>query len=135
MSDLSNWLNSINSSKVDLMETDLDEKEFSKLEFVINRCLSYFPDTIMQVNEINQNPHLDSKLKYDFLLNSIRRGRRFSKWFKKESVADLDVVKEYYGYSDKKALDAISILSPTQIDEIRNRLCKGGMTGNGKSIQ
>jgi len=117
------------------METDLDEKEFSKLEFVINRCLSYFPDTIMQVNEINQNPHLDSKLKYDFLLNSIRRGRRFSKWFKKESVADLDVVKEYYGYSDKKALDAISILSPTQIDEIRNRLCKGGMTGNGKSIQ
>ena len=118
------FLNSINSTKKDLMEDELNEKKY--IPFVVNRSLSYFNDTVLLANEMNRYHHLDEKLQYHFLLNITRKRKRFSKWVKPELENDVEVVKEYYGYSNDKARQVLSILTPEQITIIRNKVNKGG---------
>lgn len=122
------FVNSINFNKKDLMTgTENDElSEKSYVPFVINRALSYFPDTILYANEVNTYPSLDSKLQYHYLINSIRPQKRFSKWAKKQDSGDLEAVKQYYGYNNEKALHALSLLSSSQIEIIKKQLEKGG---------
>ena len=123
--ELKDWLNSINFNKQNLLEEDpLREKKYPA--FIINKCLSGFVDTVMFSNEINQYPGLDNKLQYDFYLNSIRKKKRFSPWLRKDKIQDLDVVKQYYGYSNEKAMQALKILSKEQLDYIKQRLDIGG---------
>ena len=118
------FLNSINSTKKDLMsDTDKDKQYVS---FVVNRSLSYFNDTILLANEMNRYHHLDEKLQYHFLLNIVRKRKRFSKWVKPEIQNDIELVKEYYGYSNDKARQVLPLLSPEQITIIRNKVNKGG---------
>ena len=88
--------------------------------------MSHHMDTVMFANEMNQYPGLDKKLQYDFFINIVRPRKRFSPWGKKEKVKDLEYVKQYYGYSTEKALQALRILSPTQLDVIKTKLNKGG---------
>lgn len=118
------FVNSINYSKKDIMETPEDENSYAP--FVINRSLSYFADTVGIANEMNIKHHLDNRLQYQFLINIIRKRKRFSKWIKPEIENDIDVVKEYYGYSNEKARQILSLLTPSQIDIIRNKVNKGG---------
>ena len=75
---------------------------------------------------MNSYPNLDKKLQYDFFINTVRSRKRFSPWGKKEKVDDLELVKQYYGYSNEKAKQALRILTPTQIDFIRSKLNTGG---------
>ena len=77
---------------------------------------------------MNRHHHLDKKLQFHFLINIVRKRKRFSKWDKPELVSDIDVVKEYYGYSNEKARQALTLLSPSQIEEIRKKVSKGGRT-------
>jgi len=115
------FVNSINTSKKDLIEEDPKlEKEYSP--FLTNKALSYFTDTIGHANYLNMNSHLDNKLQYQYLLNIVRPRKRFSKWVKKLENPDLDIIKQYYGYNDKKATEALSVLSPDQINDIKRRL-------------
>ena len=124
--ELKDWLNSINFNKQNLLEEDpLREKKYPA--FIINKCLSGFVDTVMFSNEINQYPGLDNKLQYDFYLNSIRKKKRFSPWLRKDKVQDLDAVKQYYGYSNEKAMQALKILNKDQLKFIRDRLNVGGV--------
>ncbi len=118
------FLNSINDTKVNLIVDGDTEKEYNP--FMVNRGLSYFPDTILIANEMNLAPHLDKKLQYDFLINMVRKRKRFSKWAKAETESDLEVVKEYYGYSNEKARQVLTILSPDQLEKIRTKVSKGG---------
>ena len=118
------YVNSINYSKKDIMVDDIAEKSYSP--YMINRQLSYFPDTVLAANEMNRNHHLDNRLQFDFFINIIRKRKRFSKWFKPEHISDLDVVKEYYGYSNEKARQVLTILSTEQINELKNKVAKGG---------
>lgn len=124
------YVNSITFNKKDMMTgTENDElAEKSYVPFVVNRALSYFPDTILYANEINCNHHVDNKLQYHYLINSIRPKKRFSKWAKKQEDNDLDAVIQYYGYNREKAEQALSLLSPEQLEQIRQRLNKGGST-------
>ena len=94
--------------------------------FVINKCMSHHMDTVMFANEMNMYPELDKKLQYDFFINTVRTRKRFSPWGKKEKVTDIELVKEFYGYSTEKAEQSLRILSPTQLDVIRSKLNKGG---------
>jgi hypothetical protein len=80
----------------------------------------------MFANEMNMNHGLPSKLQYDFLLNSVRKRKRFSPWIKKEKIQDLDAVKSYYGYSNEKAQQALKILTKDQINYIKSKLDVGG---------
>ena len=121
------YVNSINYSKKNMMEgTDNDElAESGYVPFLTNRSLSYFTDTLFYSNEINQYPHADNKLQYDYLLNSIRPKRRFPKWVKNIDSDDLEIVKQYYNYSTKKGLQALNILSPKQLQEITKKVIRG----------
>ena len=127
--ELKDYLKSINKTKENLMDND-DELWVKKYPpFIINKCLAPFPDTVHLVNEMNVNHHLDSKLQYDFLLNSLRPRERYTPWLKAKKIKNLEYVKEYYGYSNEKAKVALDILSDEQIETIKNSLSKGGKNG------
>ena len=123
---LSDYLNSINYTKSDLFDAEDHTVEKEYVPFVVNRCLSYFPDTILYVNQMNQYCSLDKNMQFDYLRLSIRKRKRFSKWLKRESVEDLDLIKEYFSYSDVKAREALNILTPEDIDKIRQNSYRGG---------
>ncbi len=118
------FLNEINHGKKDIMVDDLVEKQY--VPFMVNRSLSYFNDTILMANEMNINHHLDNRLQFDFLINIVRKRKRFSKWFKPESESDVEVVKNYYGYSNEKACQALTLLTKSQIEELKKKVNKGG---------
>ena len=121
---LFDYVTSINDSKQDLMVDDVSEKIYNP--FYINRTLSYFKDTVGLANVMNQYHNIDSKPQYHFLLNIVRKRKRFSKWMKPETESDIEVVKEYYGYSNEKARQVLSLLSPEQITIIKQKVNKGG---------
>ncbi len=122
---LKDYLNSINLSKKDLMEDDPGwEKNYPS--YVINKCLSHHMDTLAFANEMNRYPNLDKRLQYSFFLNTVRPKKRFSPWGKKEKIDDLELVKRYYGYSYEKAKQALEILTPQQINFIKDKLNTGG---------
>jgi len=118
------YLNAINDNKKNLIVDDASEKAYSP--FMVNRGLSYFRDTVFYANEMNRYYGLDKKLQFAFLLNSVAARKRFSKWFKAEKLGELEVIKEYYGYSDQKAKDVLDLLTPDQIDYIKQKLYRGG---------
>ena len=118
------FLNAINYTKKDLMLDPENEKYYNS--FVINRSLSYFPDTVAIANEMNKYHHLDSRLQFSFLINIIRKRKRFSKWIKPEIEDDVEVVKKYYGYSNEKSRQILPLLTSQQIDIIRKKVSKGG---------
>jgi len=122
------FLNSINYSKKDLMEKDNGSRDIERSynSFLINRSLSYFHDSVAAANVVNQYHHIDNKLQYHFLINIIRKRKRFSKWMKPETESDIEVVKEYYGYSNEKAKQVLPLLSPEQITIIKKKVSKGG---------
>ena len=124
---LKDYLNTINQTKQYLMDEDPGWKK-NYPAYVINKCMSQHMDTIMYANEMNQYQGLDKKLQYDFFINIVRPRKRFSPWGKKQKVKDLELVKQYYGYSTEKALQALRILSPEQLEIIRDKLNKGGKT-------
>ena len=118
------YLNAINHTKQNIMVDDITEKEYNP--FMVNRGLSYFHDTVLMANEMNQNAHVDNRLQFDFFINIVRKKRRFSKWFKPEIVSDVEVVKEYYGYSNQKARQVLTLLTIEQLDLLRKKVYKGG---------
>ena len=108
----------------------IDEYEEKKYPaYIVNKCLAPFPDTLLYVNELNRLHGLDNRLQYDFLLNSLRKRKRFAKWMKVSKIKDLDVIKEYYGYSNEKAKQALDVLTEEQIKIIKIKLTKGGKNG------
>ena len=127
--ELKHYLNSINNTKENLMDSDDPMWEKKYPSYVVNRCLGAFNDTIMFVNEMNMRHHLDAKLQYDFLLNTIRSKKRFAPWVKAEKLDDLEYVKEYYGYGNEKAKVALSVLNNEQIKAIKDSLNKDGRNG------
>ena len=128
MYQLKDYLYSINQSKKNILDDDPDAVR-KYPAFVINKCLSSFTDTVLYANEMNKNSHLPPKMQYDFFINSVKPRKRFSPWTRKDSIDYLDVVKEYYGYNDDKALQALRILTKDQLDKITYLLRKGGNNG------
>lgn len=124
---LTDYLNAINYSKKNLMDTDDDDVERKYPAFVVNRCMSYFPDTILYANEMNRLSHLDNKMQFSYYLHSVRKRKRFSKWLKNENPADLDLIKSYFGYNNKRAREALEILSEKDIEHIRAEMNTGGV--------
>ena len=111
-----------------MRETDNDElAEKGYDPFLTNRSLSYFDDAIGMANEMNFRSHADKILQYEFLLNTIRKRKRFSKWLKPEKDDTVKTLQEFYGYSRRKAEEAANVLSDGQINEIKNKLEQGGL--------
>ena len=126
MPELKDYLDSIYLTKKDLSEDDPEAcKKYPA--FIINKCCSAHIDCIMFANEMNKNHHLSKDMQYSFYLNSLRKKKRFSPWLRKDKVTDLEIIKQYYGYSNEKASNALKILTPEQINYIKQRLDTGGM--------
>jgi hypothetical protein len=126
MPELKDFLKSINKTKVDLLEDDeagLQEKDYNP--YVTNRYLSYFPELIYLVNEMNQRPDADKKFQYHFLLHSVEARNRFSPWQKQEKGDDLETIKQFYGYSNQRAKEVLRILTKEQVEYIKMKLDHG----------
>jgi len=118
------YVQSITHTKKDLMVDDITEKAY--VPFVINRSLSYFQDTVAIANEMNIASHIDNRMQYDYYMNIVRKRKRFSKWAKASGSSDIEVVKQYYGYSEEKARQVLPLLTPDNINVLRNKVSKGG---------
>ena len=118
------FVNSINYTKKDLMK-DPEVSETSYVPYVANKALSYFPETIMYANEMNR-VQADGKLQYHYLLNTVRPGKRFAKWVKKDDMESIELVKLFYGYSTEKAQQALTVLSRENLHYIKQKLQRGG---------
>lgn len=119
------FINAINTTKQNLFEDPQAEKDYSA--FMVNRGLSYFPDTVLYANEMNRYPSIPKGWQFSFFLNTISKKKRFSKWAKKDNeTKSIQLVKEYYGYSTEKAKEALSVLSPEHLNMIEEKLYKGG---------
>ena len=129
MYELKEYLNAINVSKESLLDSEDEMWEKKYAPFIVNKCVAPFPDTIQLVNELNQYHHIDKKLQFDFLLNSLRTRKRYTPWLKAKKLKNLEYVKEYYGYSNEKAKAALDILNDEQISAIKIKLNKGGRNG------
>jgi hypothetical protein len=125
VTELKDWLNSINFTKDNLIEQDETLKK-DYPPYIINKCLSGHIDCILYANEMNLHHFLDKDMQYSFYLNSLRKRKRFSPWLRKDKIEDLNCVKQYYKYSTEKALQALKILSKEQITFIKQRLETGG---------
>ena len=115
-------IKSISNTKKDILE---NEKDYNA--FMVNRGLSYFPDTVIYANEMNRFHHLDSRLQYHFLINTIRKRNRFSKWNKSIESKNINAIKKYYNYSNEKARDVLPLLSNENLNTIRGRINYGGI--------
>ena len=124
--ELKEYLNAINFTKKNLMDSDdlLWQKKYPA--FIVNKILSGFQDCIMLVNEMNRNHFVDKDMQFHFLLNSIRSKKRYSPFLRSSKLKDLDVVKEYYGYNNEKAKVALDILTKDEVKLIKEKLFKGG---------
>jgi hypothetical protein len=118
------YLNDITYAKKGIMVDDIAEKEYNA--FIINRGLSMYSDTILYANEMNINHSIDHRLQYDFFINIIRKRKRWSKWIKPQEITNLELIKEYYGYSNEKAKSVLSLFSTEQIADLKQRIYKGG---------
>jgi len=118
------FINSITYKKNIAMDSN---NESGYNPFITNRALSQFVDCILLSNEMNIRHHIDNKLQYDYFINRIRSKKRFKKWDKKLDNENIELIKEYYGYNNDKAITALSILSLQQLDIIKKKLNKGGV--------
>ena len=126
MYELKEYLNAINFTKKDLMDSDDELWKKKYPAFIVNKLLSAFSDTVMLVNEMNRNHFLDKDMQFQFLLNSIRTKKRYSPFLRASKLKEIECVKEYYGYSNDKAKSALDILTKDEIKLIKEKLYKGG---------
>ena len=115
-------IKAISSTKENILE---NEKDYNG--FMVNRGLSYFPDTVIYANEMNKYHHLDTRLQFDFLINIVRKRNRFSKWNKSIESENINAIKKFYGYSNEKARDVLPLLSDENLKIIRGRIQHGGI--------
>lgn len=119
------FLNSINDNKQDLFEDPQAEKDYNP--FMVNRGLSYFPDTVLFANEMNRYRDIPKKWQYQFLLHAVPRKRRFSKWHKKDDAGELiKLISKHYKYSEQKSYEVMDLLSPDQIECLKRIYDTGG---------
>lgn len=94
--------------------------------YIVNKALSNHVDCVMYVNNMNLAYQVHPKAQYDYLINTIRAKKRpFTKWYKPEKQEDLDAVKLFFGYSDRKARETIKLLTDEQIDIIKRKTTIG----------
>ena len=122
------FIKAINESKDIMKDNAMAEKDY--IPFLVNRGLSFFQDTVIQINEMNRRHFLDNKLQFDYLLNNIRPRKRWSKWLKPDKIDNLELVKAYFGFGNEKAKEALEVLSNEDIEDIKSKLAKGGMEKN-----
>lgn len=119
------FINAIHLTKEELIVDDWSEKQYPP--YLVNRGLSFGQDTVIAANMMNSRPHIEKKLQFDFLINSIRPRKRFNKWMKAQEVELIEMIKQYYNYSTEHARQVASLFDETQTKLLKQKLEKGGM--------
>lgn len=125
------FIKDISHVKENIMKDDIDndiEKQYNS--FIVNRGFSYFMDTVIYANEMNVRSGVDAKLQFDFLINTVRQKKRYSKWHKAELSDDIQILKEYYDYNIHRAKEVLPLHTKEQLLFIREKLDKGGLKGD-----
>jgi hypothetical protein len=119
------FVKSINEKTGHILADNGDlEKQYNA--FLVNRGLSFTPDTILAANEMNVVPFLDKRMQYDYLYSTVRKKKRYSKWIKAEQDEIEDLIVEYYGVSRRRASEYASMLTDKDVAEIKAKTNKGG---------
>lgn len=136
MADLGALLQSINKTKQNIMRgTEVEPQVITGYPaFLIRRLLSYHQDAAMIVNELNQLPHLDNQMQYEFLLHMLPKRNRFSKTHKAPNVERLQLVKQYYKYSDAKAFETLDLHTEEDFVQMQAHLSEGGVDAAPASL-
>lgn len=126
MMDVFSFVESVCNSKQNLMVTLEDEQRYNACRFIFLKALSFYPDVILFVNEINARPGMSARMEYDFLLAMIpSKPRKSNKWSRKAAPSlYTDAVREYYGYNERKAEDAMKLLTIEQLAMIDTKTRK-----------
>ena len=126
MYELKDYLNSINQGKNNLMDGDdpLWEKKYPA--YIVNKCMTGFIDTLFFANEMNRWNALSNKMQYDFYLHGVPKKKRFAPYMSKTKIENLELIKRHYDYSNKKAEQALKILTDEQVQAIRGEYYEGG---------
>ena len=119
------FVDAISYSKKNLIVDDWSERQYNP--YVINKSLSFGSDTVIQANEMNSRPHIEKHLQFSFLINTVRARKRYNKWIKADKVENLELVKKYFNYNTEKAVQALKLLSPEQLQIIQNKMFTGGL--------
>jgi hypothetical protein len=116
-----------------IREGEMDEPEYNKNRFLINRSLSMSADTVFQANDMNEHYDLDAMLQYDYFINSVRKKKRYNKWAKAQSTSsNLEIIKEYYNYNEQRAVEVLPLLSDEHLAFMKTKMDKGGKNGLSK---
>jgi len=94
--------------------------------FLTNVSLSYTLDTVLFANEMNLYPNLPPECQYDFLYGSIRKGNRYSPWYKDTKHPHLETIQKYYNCNRQRAQEALQVLTQDQIRDIISSMDTGG---------
>jgi hypothetical protein len=122
------FITAVSDSKEDLIRKSDSPEAAEKLfnPYMTNRALSYHISSIYEANMMNESHYLDKRLQFDFLLHSVRREKRFSKWFKPEANESLELISKHYNCNLRKAQEILSVLSESQVESIRQWHYTGG---------
>lgn len=126
---LGEFLNSINVHKEDILERDgVQEKEYPL--FPVARTLSYFPECIFLVNEINalglKEHGITNSMHYSYLLNVIPKGRRFTKWTRPPKYEYIEYLKKEFQISTNKAIEYMDLYTLEELEQLKERYNEGG---------
>lgn len=119
-------VNSLSRFKDSEFNENDSEMEKQYIPYIVNRSFSYYPDTIIHANEMNMRGLLSKRMQHDYYKYSLRARKRFSKWLKKDKDIDLELVQKYFGFSKKKAIEALSILTKKNLLSIKAEMDEGG---------
>lgn len=123
---LGDFLKDINWEKKNILRHDIDaEKDYNP--YITNMVLSYHPDCVAIVNELNCRPNMSKKMQYDFLIQLVRRKKRFAKRAPIPKSDNVKLLMDYYDYSETRAHDALYYMSDKLINEIKLKSNKGGL--------
>lgn len=122
---LFDFVDNITYKKQDLFQDPEAKLDYSG--YAVNKALSFYGDTVLYANELNQRPNIPKEWQFYFYLNGVPKKKRFSKWVKKDqSTKSLNIIMEYFGYTSREAQNVISLFSKELLAEIEEKLNKGG---------
>jgi len=127
------FINAIHFTKEELIVDEWSEKQYPP--YLVNRGLSFGHDTVVAANMMNSRPHIEKKLQFDFLINSIRPRKRFNKWIKAQEVELIEMIRQYYNYSTEQARQVASLFDETQTKLLKQKLERGGMKNVKRVLQ
>lgn len=126
--DIFQFLTDLSYNKKNLLT---EETESQYAPYIINRFLSMDVSTIMYANEMNLRSQLPKRMQYDYYIHGIKKQKRYFKYYKTTKEKNIDLIKEYFNYTEKHAKEILTIFSQKELDDMERRLNKGGV--NGKS--